>query len=540
MLKSNKVSRPQIVVRRFAALGDSLAASCVADRLSEMGYSVVWESHPSTHCILRRQPNIDLVREPNGNSCNVNLDNAYEKHPLRTKKSFAQLFFEKANSDLSAHSINLGPAHNCTPSIQVHRAERAAALNKFKDYPKPWIFVCPRSDHWKNRTVPDGVWSEAAKNMHGTKFWLGWKLTAPPNFVDLKCEHLDNLIIWLSVADLLVSVDTGPMHIAAALRVPILALGQSSSPELHLSDQCDFMTLVPKGLDCLNCQKNICPLPNRADNPPCQEFDPGIIAAWANTKQRQVMDERVSAIIPVYGSEPETIRRCLECVLPQVDEVIITAETQDKVPAGIPNDPKIRVVVKGVQRIGYGKNVNYGVRHSTGKHLMIINDDVFLDPGCVEKLKAQMKPGVGCVSARLMYPDGTVYFCGKVRGPNEKGWGHKNHRQTHWDIKEPMEMENGYQAASLVLRKAFYDCGTFDERFFCYADDDAISLQLRRAGWKIMLEPNASGIHLEGQSTGRVTGNRMDLVNNANKTFNEVWGQYLVHNSNRIPGTFDY
>ena len=40
----------------------------------------------------------------------------------------------------------------------------------------------------------------------------------------------------------------------------------------------------------------------------------------------------------------------------------------------------------------------------------------------------------------------------------------------------------------------------FDERFFCYADDDAMCLQMRRAGWKIMLEPRASGVQLEGQS----------------------------------------
>jgi GT2 family glycosyltransferase/ADP-heptose:LPS heptosyltransferase len=531
MFKESEVKKPvstgpTITVRRYAALGDCLASSVVADKLAAQNYRVVWESHASTHCIMRRQPSIDEVREPNGAVPGVNLDGAYEKHPGRRRLTFAQMFMERANVELARMGINLGPPVNCKPFIYVSPAERHAAQLKFKEYPKPWTFICPRSDHWKNRTVPDGVWTEAAKSIHGTKFWLGWKYPAPAGMVDLQCNHIDNLIVWLTAADLLVTVDTGPMHIAAALNIPILALGQSSSPELHLNDQTDFLTIVPKGLDCLNCQQNICPIPNRNEDPPCQNFDPDLISGWANKKLGQIYGNDVSAIIPVFGPDPATFQRCLDAVAPQVQEIIVTAETEDKLPPNAKTGGKVRCVVKGIKGIGYGRNMSFGIRHSTGKLLMCINDDVFLDPGCVDLLRAQMKPGVGCVSSRLMYPDGTVYFCGKVRGPNEMGWGHKNHRQHHWDIKEPTEMENGYQAASLVSRKAFYDCGAFDERFFLYADDDAISLQLRRAGWKIVLEPRANGVHLEGQSTIKVNGNRMDVVQRANKVFNEVWGWY--------------
>ena len=539
MFKNGTSSGNQIVVRRNAAIGDCVAATVVIDKLIDLGYDPIYQTHPAIHCLLRRHPRLQHFEETaNNRYIDVNLDGAYEKDPLRRQRHFYDMFLSKSNDQLARLGINLGGMVNCKPQLRVSPAERHAAQLKFKEYPRPWIFVCPRSDTYQCRTVPDGIWMEASKRIAGTKFWIG-RHPAPPHFVDLKCNHLDNVLVWLSAADLLVTVDTGPMHMAAAMGIPILALCQSSSPELHLGDQVDFMTLSPKGLDCLNCQQNVCPLPNMRDTPPCQKFDPEIISAWANRKAQQIYGNDTSAIIPVYGSDPDVIRRCLDCITPQVQEVVVTAETEDKVPKGVVSGGKIRGVVKGVKGIGYGRNVNFGVRNSTGKNLMIINDDVFIDPGCVETLLRQLKDNVGCVSARLMYPDGTVYFAGKVRGPAEMGWGHKNHRQRHWDIKEPIEMENGYQAASLVSRKAFYHCGAFDERFFCYADDDAISLQLRRAGWKIVFEPNASGIHLEGQSTRKLGGDRMNVVRKANKTFDSVWGWYLRKNSNTIPGTFD-
>ena len=531
---------PKIVVQRTAAIGDVLAASVVVDRLIERGYNPVYQTQPASHCILRRHPLLQNIGVADDEVPDINLDGAYERHPQRREKHFSQIFMERANQDMNRkHGVDLGKPYNCCPRLIIDPVEKASAEAAFDKYPKPWVFLCPFSKVWRNRTVPSYIWEQAAAKIKGTKFWLGYQSPAPPGIVDLQCVHLDNLVIWLSAADLLVTVDTGPMHIGAALGIPILALCQASSPERHLSDQRDYMTIYPTPrLACLNCQTNICQLPNKGDNPPCQQFNPDEIAYWANIKLDQIMTEKVSAIIPVYGSDPAVLKRCLECVLPQVAEVIITAETQDKLPAFEPHH-KIRAVVKGIPRLGYGKNTNFGTRQSTGKYILHMNDDVFLDPGAVDLMRGQMTGNVGMVSARLMYPDGTVYFCGKRRGPGERGFGHINHRQTHWEIKEPCEQENMNMAACLMRRDAFYDSGCYDEDFFCYADDDAMCLQMRRAGWKLVLEPRASGIHLEGQSTGKVTGNRMELVQSANRTFHRKWGWYYDLNANRIPGVFE-
>lgn len=531
-------SPPNLIrVRRWAALGDTLSATVVADKLAGLGYGVEFQSHSSTHCLLRRVPSIAQVAD--GGNAEINLDGVYEKNAARARLHFSSMWMDASNSQLARLGIKLGPALNCKPVLRVDQNERRAAQAKFKEYPRPWVFVCPRSDAYACRQVPDGIWNEAARTMQGTKFWMG-RHPAPPHFVDLKLQHVDNLIIWLSAADLLVTVDTGPMHIGAALGIPILALGQSSSPELHLSDQVDFLTINCQGLDCLNCQKNICPVPGRSTNPPCQSFDPAFIAQWANAKLRQKFDDRVSAVVAIYRPEAAIVNKCLEHLLPQVDEIVIAADAASQKPPGLMTHPKIRVVTKGLKDIGYGRKINFGLRHTTGKNIVLINDDVFLTANAVAAMKALMKPGVGMACGILRYPDGTIYHAGKRRMIGQRGFGHIDHRQRDCTTKEASEMENLNGAAIMTDRIAHFQSGAYDEEFYLYSEDDAISLQMRRAGYKLMFAPFESGEHLEHQSTKK-TGNIMAIVSAANAVFHRKWGQYYDHNLTKPGfGTFDY
>lgn len=523
-----------LIVRRTAAIGDALAASTVSDKLAEQGFFIEFQTHPNIHCVLRRQPRVHKVSSPNG-FCHVNLDGAYENDPNRRTRHFHEMFFARANMQLLARGIVLGEPLNCRPRMSVPNSIRQLVIERFITHPRPWVFICPRSNAYNVRQVPDWIWEKAASAIEGTKFWLGTH-PAPPNIVDLQCNHFDNVIEWLSSADLLITVDTGPMHVAAAMGVPVLALGQSSSPELHLNDQNDFECLWPANLTCLNCQKNLCPKSRHA--PPCQLFEPEAISRAANRKLSG-MKGSISAIVPIYQPEVGTLNRCLQQVVTQVDEVIVTAEGNSRLPNGAMQHPKIRYVRTPKTRIGYGRNVNFGVRHSCGKYLLLLNDDVFLEPNAVARLKEEIVDNVGLAAHLLRYADGTIYHAGKVRSPGVRGWGHIDLRKKDPTIKEPRDMENVCGASVLVRREAFYSIGGFDEEFFIYAEDDDFMLRLRRDGWRIRYTPRASGIHLEHQSTSKL-GAITDVVNKANKLFDKKWHRYFDHNHNRVPGNFEY
>ena len=527
----NPTSASNFVVRRTAAIGDALAATVVADKLIERGIPVVFQSHPNCHCVLRRHPSLSGISEPNG-FCHINLDGAYERDAGRRNKTFAQMFLERANEQLSNLGMNLGPPRNCKPRIYVQPGEGKLVYETFTKYPKPWVFICPRSNTYNVRQVADGTWAQAAPKIVGTKFWLGTH-PAPPGIVDLHAQHFDHVILWLSVADLLVSVDTGPMHVAAALGVPVLAINQSSSPHLHLNDQNDFLEISPPGLACLNCQVNLCPI-NQVF-PPCQSVPSELIATWANARLKGLSRDGISVVIPIARPPAERLNRCLAAVIQQVDEIVVTCDQNGKVPDGATRDPKIRYVQHRERDIGYGRNVNFGARHTLNNWLWLLNDDVYVAGDCAAKLLECAKPGVGLIGHLLRDPDGRIQHGGKFRTPGMRGWGHVSQGMLDNDIREVMEMENVTGASILVNRQAFYEINGNDEDFFFYAVDDDMCLSLRHRGYKIMFTPHATAVHEEAASS-RHDGRIFDWVRQGNAAFDRKWRWWIDQNINTVPG----
>lgn len=530
-----KSKRGRLIVRRTAALGDTLAATVVADKLIDMGFEVEFQSAPACHCILRRNPRISAISEPNGH-CDVDLDNAYEPRPDRNRRHFSSIFIETANAQLSSRNIHIPNMRNATAALVVDDVEKVAPMAHLGQFPRPWVLICPRSYSHINRTVPDHIWQKAASQINGTCFWLGLD-TAPAGIVDLGIRHVDNVIRYLACADMLVTTDTGPLHIAAAVRTPVVGIEQASSPTLHLSNQRDYITCAPDLL-CLNCQKEICPI--HATEPPCRIISPDLIAATANRRLRAYFSEDITAVVTAMNPCVNRLNKVLDHVLPQVQEVVISLDGDGIVPQGIQKSDKIRFASnKGPKRLGYAKNANMGARHSNGKYILLLNDDVFLAPDAVQKMLEVMDEKTGIVAGLLRYPDGRIQHGGTYRNPGDVSWGHIDHGALTPRIVEPCEMENVTLAAALVRRKAFYEVLGFDEEYDCYCEDNDFCMKVRRAGWKIIYNPYARGIHIEHQTTMNIS-NTTDIIRQSCAIFGRKWQEYFAWNKQRVPGNFDY
>jgi GT2 family glycosyltransferase len=534
----------KIIVRRSGALGDVVAATVVADKLHEQGYACEFQTHTNAHCLLKYQPSVASVAKPAGYA-HVDLDGCYERNPARRDLHFYEMFLSRANEQLSPYGIHLGKPRNARPQLYPPDEVVEIARAKFSDYPRPWVFLVPRSNYYAPRQIPDPFWEAVAAHVQATCFWLGTH-QAPEGIVDVQCRHVSQLVPWLSVADLVISVDTGPIHIAAALNRRILALGQSSSPELHLSEQCDFETLWPTGnLTCLNCQENKCPIDPYI--PPCQKFDPIEVASTANQKLiwhrgSPFTFRGVSCVIPIFRPGVEMLNHCLQCVLPQVYEIVVTREAGGIVPEGVLRHEKIRHVCHRSSGLGFGRNVNFGLRHTSHEFVLILNDDVYLCPDAVERLKDEMAhDNVGMVGHLLRYPDGTIYHAGKQRLTNGGiGHPHLDLRKHLPTITEPVEMENTNGASILVRREAFYDIGGFDEEFLFFAEDDDLAMRMRQKGWRVWYTPKAAGFHEEHQET-KALPNFSQIMNESNRRFARKWGPYFLHNrGNPGLGNFNY
>lgn len=260
-----------VTIRRSAALGDALSGTVVAEALKRQGHTVTYQTLPQFHPVLRRCPHVNKVEAPGGH-CHINLDGCYENHPLRQVMHIYDMMFASAQQQFP--EIMWRPGFR--PKVDPQGKDGFAALNRLATHDAPWIMVCPRSEHYVMRQVPDGVWSEFAQQMgEESLFWLGLH-PAPKGFIDLKVRNWEMLMAYLSNADLLVTVDTGPMHLAAAMEIPVVAIFQAVNPHLRLPQGCGAHIVTLDNLPCTNCQRTLCPI--NAATPPCQQVPPELIA----------------------------------------------------------------------------------------------------------------------------------------------------------------------------------------------------------------------------------------------------------------------
>jgi GT2 family glycosyltransferase/ADP-heptose:LPS heptosyltransferase len=532
-----QASSELLVIRRTGALGDVLAATYVAKALTDQGYTVEWQAHKACHALLRRMPHVIKRYSEPDTQPDVDLDGAYETHPERCTRHFADLFTERANEQLEKRGIAIEQTVNVAPTMERDEKLSKALRKEIKDYVRPWVMIVPRSNSWVNRTVPDAIWNDAASMIDGTCFWLGNHGPAPLNIVDLKCREVDDLIEWIGLADLLLTVDSGPCHIAAALRVEQIIIEQASTPDVHLSNQRPWEKLSPP-LECLNCQAT-CKFD--AATPPCQTIDPLALALMANKKLRSIQTEDISAVIVLYKPDVAKLLRCLKCVLPQVEEVILACDL-DTPMLSLPDNPKIRLVRMMQHETGYGRKATFGARHSNGKYIWFVNDDLYPNADCAEKMMEVMRTDekLGAVTHKLLYPNGTVQYAGMGRPAGHIGFGHIDHKQRTSRITKPTEMEAVCGASMLTRRKVLFEVGAFDESLVLYSEDTWYSMAVRQAGYKLFYTPHAEGVHEEHQSVNKRSGVERIRQESA-EIFRTKWEPYFRHNPdvNKL-GNFDY
>lgn len=253
------------------------------------------------------------------------------------------------------------------------------------------------------------------------------------------------------------------------------------------------------------------------------------------------MPNSVIAIVPVYRPDVRILNKCLGCVLPQVRRVIIATEGLSIFPSDTTQDSRISISHTLREGIGFGANVNQGAYKAdvSAYWLLILNDDVFLNSDAVERMLEAATPYTDIVVHLLRYQDGRIFSTVCARNQGDLDFHHVDNLKMESSIKNVCEIENACGASLLVRLSAFIRVGGYDEEFFCYSEDNDLSMRIRQEGGKIMYTPHAKGWHVGHQST-RLLGNLDKLIAPSAARFKSKWGQYLEVNRFTVPGTFDY
>ncbi len=174
------------------------------------------------------------------------------------------------------------------------------------------------------------------------------------------------------------------------------------------------------------------------------------------------------------------------------------------------NFPQIRLI-ENPQNLGFARAVNQAFRESRGELVLLLNPDIQVLPGAIEKMAAHLRDDgkTGILLPKLINPDGSLQFscrtfCHPVtfflrRAP--LSWLFSNHRAVRdhlmmdWDHQKIRQVDWGLGACMLIRREALGEGQIMDERFFLYFEDIDLCFSLNKNGWKIVYYPEAVLVH---------------------------------------------
>lgn len=160
------------------------------------------------------------------------------------------------------------------PRLYITEDSKKVALSRLQlDTTKPILALCPGAEFGISKRWPPGYYAQiaSAKLAEGWQVWIfgSEKDRVVAEEIQLKTQHrcqdltgktnLGEAIDLLSLADVVVSNDSGLMHIAAAVQRPLIAIYGSSSPQFTppLTDRVRILSL---SLSCSPCFQRVCPL----------------------------------------------------------------------------------------------------------------------------------------------------------------------------------------------------------------------------------------------------------------------------------------
>ncbi len=229
----------------------------------------------------------------------------------------------------------------------------------------------------------------------------------------------------------------------------------------------------------------------------------------------------ISAIIATVG-RPELLRLCLESLAKQtvpIAEVVVVHCGSDSETLEVTKDPHWREAGFDVRYFHYGerncaRQRNFGVEQAKHDDLLLIDDDVEVDPRWVEELFKPIwaDPAVGATMGRLInQPMASPTFFwrfyrrllhGQIEGlkPGKLiGAALPNGFPTTADQPIPCEWIGG--GASALRREAFESVGGFASFFTGSSPGEDLDLGYRLSRkWKVFYVPTAKCVHHQSPS----------------------------------------
>jgi len=200
-------------------------------------------------------------------------------------------------------------------------------------------------------------------------------------------------------------------------------------------------------------------------------------------------------------------------------------------------------LIENDQNVGFTRANNQALPLTSGRYILLLNPDTEVLHGAIRALASYMDshPDVAVVGPRLQFPDGRVqssrrrfprYATGFIESTVLQRYfpDHRLLREYYIaDVPDDQLQEVDWVvgACMLVRRGSLGTDGLFDERYFMYSEELDLCYRLKKDGWKVVYNPDATVVHYEARSSDQdVLGRNVHFHDSKCKYYGKVYGTW--------------
>ena len=218
---------------------------------------------------------------------------------------------------------------------------------------------------------------------------------------------------------------------------------------------------------------------------------------------------RVSALVVSYNRKA-LLRRAIEALEKSEDrrsfDIVVVDNGSTDGSSLLESEYPAARFIRIPRNFGLTKAINVGVRGSEGEYILLLHEDTEVFPEAVRILTATLdaRPEAGAVCPLLVDADGQPAPQLGQFPPNDT-W------QPAQPGTEPVTVDFPRGAALMIRRSLVTAIRQIDERYGQFGSDADLCFQIRRAGKKILLAPEACARHAgrESESSLRIADRKL-------------------------------
>jgi len=222
----------------------------------------------------------------------------------------------------------------------------------------------------------------------------------------------------------------------------------------------------------------------------------------------------------------ETITSLKKAVLPSgwTNEIVIVDNSpvpDGSLAQGLKKYRKKIKLISTLQNTGFAKGNNLGIKYGL-KHkadaFLLLNNDVEVDQRFLVYLLAALKQGADIVTPKIYFAPNYEFHKSRYR-PSQRGkviwyaggdfdWDNVYSRHIGIDevdqgqFNQLKEIEFANFCSVLIKKEVFNQIGLLDEQYFLYWEDGDFSVRAKRAGFRLVYQPQSRIWHKNSGSSG--------------------------------------